>query len=137
MSVLAEDDFEFSITDPDGNPIPDEFGPIAGGFADLQQKELFELHPTLTYLFVKLREKYPDFDLNIIKIFTGKYQIAGAWHYLLNVQTIDKKSEIKLCEADVTEIPWENYVKIKLTCQGKNYSIETKLPNSKPNDRLG
>lgn len=109
----------------------DDF-PILGGFTDLDEKDLVELHSKLKNSFDQLGEKHPkEFDLIVKRIVSGKSQVVAGTRYMLNVQAENSKKETKYCEADIWEKLWEDFFQVKLTCPDKNYTIETKFPECK------
>lgn len=109
----------------------DDF-PILGGFTDLDENDLLELHPKLVNSFVQLGEKHPnEFDLIVKRIISGKSQVVAGTRYMVNVQAENSKNETKNCEAEIWEKLWENFFQVKLKCQDKHFTIDTKLPECK------
>lgn len=101
----------------------DDF-PIIGGFTDLNEKELLELHSKLILSSEKLAEKYDKFDLIVKKVLSGKSQTVAGTNYVVNVQMENAKKESNTCEAEIWEKLWENFLQVQLKCQDKHYSVE-------------
>ncbi|XP_055309719.1 uncharacterized protein LOC129573342 [Sitodiplosis mosellana] len=96
---------------------------VFGGFSPLSEEALADLHPKVTESFTQLGKKHDDFDLIVKRILSGKSQVVAGTRYVLTVEATNPKDEVKTCEADIWEKTWENFFRVQLKCQEKDYEI--------------
>lgn len=101
---------------------------LCGGLSNLSEKEITELHPTLVHLFNELNKNHDEFDLLVKRIVGGQRQTVAGTRYVITVETLNAKNEIQICEAEIWEKLWEDFLQIKLKCQENEYSLKTNSP---------
>lgn len=106
--------------------------PMLGGFTELTEADIKELHPKLAYSLIQLGKQNDEFDYFLNRILDGKHQVVAGTHYVINLELVNEKKETKTCEADIIEQLWENFFSVSMHCE-KEYSIKIKLTDELKN----
>lgn len=97
--------------------------PVFGGFSDLSTEGIAELHTKLAPAFTQLATENDDFNWIVKRILSATYQVVAGSNYVANLEVTNTSNEIKNCNAEVWEKTWENFLQVKLDCDGKKYQV--------------
>lgn len=102
---------------------------VPGGFTDLSEIELTELHTKLKPAFVQLGVEHTGFNWMPVRVIDAKKQTVAGTKFLANVEVKNSSNVIKKCAADIWEKTFEHFFQVDLKCENdaKNYKYVKQL----------
>lgn len=103
--------YEFISQEPE-TPETDDY-PVIGGFSQVPESQLTELHTKLAPAFVQLGAENTDFNWTVKRVIEAKSQVVAGSRTVAQLELTNSANAIKKCEADIWEKEWEKFLQVK------------------------